>query len=49
MKLQKPSKAELSEQALAWAEFLYDEYVLEKHKQLLLEGQQPNIEVDKEG
>ena len=31
-----PSKAEVSEQALAWAEYLYDEYVSSKHKQLLL-------------
>ena len=49
MKPPKPSKAELSKQALAWAEFLYNEYLLEKHKQLLLEGKQPKIGVDKEG
>ena len=49
MKPQKPSKAEVSEQALAWAEFLYDEYLLEKHKQLLLAGQQHKMEIVKEG
>jgi hypothetical protein len=43
----KPIKAELQREALAWAEFLYDEYMLAKHKQLLLSKQHTKIEADK--
>jgi hypothetical protein len=37
------TKPEISEQALAWAEFLYDEYVIKKHKQLLLDNPDTTI------
>ncbi len=43
------SKELVQQQALAWAEFLYDEYMLEKHKQLLLDSQHSKIQVDKPG
>lgn len=35
--------------ALAWAEYLYDQYMLNKHKQLLLNNTDINIDVYKEG
>jgi len=44
-----PPKDEVTLAAMAWAEFLYDEYILAKHKQLLLDkrditirGNEPN-------
>ena len=37
------SQEEVSAAALAWAEYLYDEYVLAKHKQLLLANQNTTI------
>ncbi len=40
----KPTKAELQRETLAWAEFLYDEYMLKKHKQLLLSRQNTTID-----
>ena len=43
-----PSKQEVTQAALAWAEFLYDEYMLKKHKQLLLYKQQYTLGADKE-
>lgn len=45
----KPSKEELRQAALAWAEFLYDEYMLKKRKQLLLDCQDKTIERTKQG
>ena len=50
MKAWNPTKAELSEQTLAWAEFLYDEYMSVKHKQLLLTDKNTTISsTNKEG
>lgn len=51
---QTPANSELSQQevtqaALAWAEFLYDEFMLRKHKQLLLDKQRSTLDSDKEG
>lgn len=45
----KPTKKELQQAALAWAEFLYDEYMLKKHKQLLLGKPDKKIEVVNQG
>ncbi len=39
-----PSRDEVRLEALAWAEFLYDEYMLKKHKQLLLDNQDFKID-----
>ena len=44
-----PSKSELSQAALAWAEYLYDEYTLETHKQLLSSEQNTTIEEKQQG
>ncbi len=44
-----PSRQEVSQAALAWAEFLYDEYMHKKHKQLLLDKRQSTLDTDKEG
>jgi hypothetical protein len=44
-----PSKRELSQAALAWAEYLYDECTLEKHKQLLSSEQNTTIEEKQQG
>lgn len=41
---QKPTKEEVKLAAMAWAEFLYDEYCLDKHKQLLLAEKHRTIE-----
>ena len=41
---QKPTKEEIKLAAVAWAEFLYDEYCLDKHKQLLLGKNSTTIE-----
>ncbi len=51
LKARKPelSTMEISQAALAWAEFLYDEYMFKKHKQLLLDKQQYTLDADKEG
>ncbi len=35
---------DVSQAALAWAEYLYDEYMNMKHKQLLLSEQSPTID-----
>ncbi len=40
----KPSMEEKRAAAKAWARFLYDEYMLEKHKQLLLDKQDKTME-----
>ncbi len=42
-----PSKQEVTQAALAWAEFLYDEYMLKKHKQLLLDKRHTTIKGSK--
>jgi hypothetical protein len=44
-----PSRQEVSRAALAWAEFLYDEYMLKKHKQLLLDKRRSTLDSYKEG
>lgn len=44
-----PPKDEVKLAAMAWAEFLYDEYMLEKHKQLLLSEQDTTMEETSEG
>lgn len=41
------TREEVQEACLAWAEFLYDEYMLNKHKQLLLDNQDSKMESDK--
>jgi len=41
---QKPTNEEVKLAAMAWAEFLYDEYCLDKHKQLLLGKKRRTIE-----
>jgi len=43
------SKQEISTAAIAWAEFLYDEFMLAKHKQLLLNKQDKKIVGAKQG
>lgn len=43
------SKQEVRAAAMAWAEFLYDEFILEKHKQLLLDEQDTTIELKQQG
>ncbi len=43
-----PTNLEVSRAALAWAEFLYDEYMLKKHEQLLLDKRQSTLEAHKE-
>jgi hypothetical protein len=40
---------ELRKEALAWAEFLYDEYMLQKQKQLLLDKAHKKIRKAKTG
>jgi len=45
----KASKQEVHTAAMAWAEFLYDEYMLEKHKQLLLNEQDTKIKSKEQG
>lgn len=42
-----PSEQEVTRAALAWAEFLYDEFMLKKHKQLLLDKQRSTLGTDK--
>ena len=42
-----PSEEDMKLAVLAWAEFLYDEYMLVKHKQLLLDKQQTKIDSSK--
>lgn len=41
------SKEEVMSAAIAWAEFLYDEYMFNKHKQLLLDEKGKKIEKNK--
>ena len=46
---QEASKQEVTTAALAWAEFLYDEFMLKKHKQLLSNEQDTTIERKEQG
>jgi len=41
---QRPTKEEVKLAAMAWAEFLYDEYCLDKKKQLILGEKHITIE-----
>lgn len=41
---QKPTKEEVKLAAMAWAEFLYDEYRLEKQNKLLLSEKRTKME-----
>ena len=43
------SKQEVRAAAMAWAEFLYDEYMLQKQKRLLLSYKDTKIEPKKQG
>lgn len=43
------SKPEVQAAAMAWAEFLYDEYMLRKQKQLLLKSKDTKIEPKQQG
>lgn len=43
------SEANISPEAMLWAEFLYDEYLLYKHKQLLLDSESSKIDATDEG
>lgn len=43
------SKQEVTTAAMAWAEFLYDEFMLKKHKQLLSVEQDKKIEPKQQG
>lgn len=49
VKQNEPSKQEVSQAVLAWAEFLYDEYMLKKHKQLLLDKRRSTLDSYNEG
>ena len=44
-----PTKQELQHAALAWADYLYDEFMLKKHKQLLSVEQDKKIEPKQQG
>ena len=41
---QKPTKEEVRLAAVAWAEFLYDEYCIDKQKQLILNKKRTTME-----
>ena len=43
------NKPPVSKEALAWAEFLYEEYMQSKHKQFLSSSKRKTMDLDKKG